>query len=182
VAAERIIVSKAMMLAMSSSDKPAGNAIRTLSANDTLTEIEMQSVLDAAKRRRRGARDYLLLLMLCRHGICPTDAARLRRDQVDLQQARFWLKRKMVPRVVEHLVAGDELYAIKHYLATRADLAPWLFISESGHALSQQAVNYIVRKVGEAIGLRGLQPRHLTHTNPDINGPTRPTLVSRMAK
>jgi len=31
---------------------------------------------------------------------------------------------------VEHPIAGDELRAIKRYLATRNDNLPWLFISE----------------------------------------------------
>jgi len=31
---------------------------------------------------------------------------------------------------VEHPIAGDELRAIKRYLATRTDKLPWLFVSE----------------------------------------------------
>ena len=31
---------------------------------------------------------------------------------------------------VEHPIAGDELRAIKRYLATREDNLPWLFVSE----------------------------------------------------
>ena len=50
---------------------------------------------------------------------------------------------------VEHPVAGDELRAIKLYLATRTDTLPWMFISEREAPLTRQAVNYIVRIAGE---------------------------------
>ena len=45
---------------------------------------------------------------------------------------------------VEQPIAGDELRAIRRYLATRADALPWLFVSERDQPLTRQAVNYLV--------------------------------------
>jgi hypothetical protein len=42
---------------------------------------------------------------------------------------------------VEHPIAGDELRAIKRYLAIRTDKLPWLFVSERRAQLTRQAVN-----------------------------------------
>ena len=41
---------------------------------------------------------------------------------------------------------GDELRAIKRYLATRTDKLPWLFVSERGQPMTRQAVNYLGRQ------------------------------------
>ena len=63
-----------------------------------------------------------------------------------------------VPREgsVEHPIAGDELRAIKRYLATRTDQLPWLFLSERGQPLTRSSVQYLVRVAGESTGLQGV--------------------------
>jgi hypothetical protein len=38
---------------------------------------------------------------------------------------------------VEHPIAGEELRAIKRYMASRTDALPWLFISERGQNRSR---------------------------------------------
>jgi Phage integrase family len=58
---------------------------------------------------------------------------------------------------------GDELRAIKRYLATRTDKLPWLFISEREAPLTRQAVNYIVRVAGEEAKLGRVWPHMLRH-------------------
>lgn len=42
---------------------------------------------------------------------------------------------------------GDELRAIKRYLAIRTDKLPWLFVSERGQPMTRQAVNYLVARI-----------------------------------
>ena len=65
-----------------------------------------------------------------RHGLRVSEAVGLRRDQVNLAQARLWVQRLKNSLSVEQPIAGDELRAIKRYLATRTDKLPWLFVSE----------------------------------------------------
>ena len=54
-----------------------------------------------------------------------------------------------------------ELRAIKRYLATRSDRLPWLFVSERGHEMTRQAVNYIIKTAGERAWSRTCAPSHV---------------------
>ena len=97
---------------------------------DFLSETEINALLDAAKAGRYGIRDHLLILVMFRHGLRVSEAISVRRDEVDLDHARLWVRRLKSGLAVEHPIAGDELRALKRYLGTRTDPLPWLFRSE----------------------------------------------------
>src|SRR5487761_2700578 len=116
---------------------------------DFLSETEIAALLDAAKNGRHGVCDHLLILAMFRHGLRVSEAIGLRRDEVDLDHARLWIRRLKNGLAVEHPIAGDELRAIKRHLATRTDRLPWLFLSERGQPLTRSSVQYLVRVAGE---------------------------------
>ena len=62
--------------------------------------------------------------MTYRHGLRVSEAIDLRRDEVDLAHARLWIRRLKRGLNVEHPIAGDELRAIKRYMASRTDALP----------------------------------------------------------
>src|SRR3954471_13886057 len=62
-------------------------------AKNFLTPSEIEALLEAAEAGRHGAGDKLVLVIMHRHALRVSEAVGLRRDEVDLDQARLWVKR-----------------------------------------------------------------------------------------
>ncbi|KAA1053757.1 tyrosine-type recombinase/integrase [Azospirillum argentinense] len=158
---------------MPSAPKPKGRTVKSAAAQavdghergkDFLGESEVAALLEAAKQGRHGIRDHLLMLMMYRHGLRVSEAVGLRRDEADLDRARLWVRRLKNGLAVEQPIAGDELRALKRYLATRTDGLPWLFVSERGQPLTRQSVNYLISAAATRAGLPHAHPHMLRHS------------------
>jgi type 1 fimbriae regulatory protein FimB len=158
---------------MRTAKSPKGPNVKSQSApmtdaherrRDFLGEAEIAALLDGAKAGRHGVRDHLLLLMMYRHGLRVSEAVGLRRDEVDLDRARLWVRRLKNGLSVEQPIAGDELRALRRYLATRRDALPWLFLSERGQPLTRQSVNYLITAAAIRAGVAPVHPHMLRHS------------------
>jgi site-specific recombinase XerD len=131
---------------------------------DFLTLAEVNRLLDATKHSRNRVRDRAILLTMFRHGLRVSELCGLKRKDLDLNTARLYVRRLKGSVSTEQPVEGDELRAIKRYLATRTDSLPWLFVSERDGQLSRFTVTYMVRTAAAHAGLENVHPHTLRHS------------------
>jgi hypothetical protein len=77
---------------------------------------------------------------------------RSEKEDVSFDRATLWVRRLKGSNAGMHPIEGDELRAIRRYLATRTDNLPWLFVSERQGRLTRFAVNYLVDRTARASG------------------------------
>jgi type 1 fimbriae regulatory protein FimB len=121
-----------------------------------LTAAEVQKLLDATKGTRNEARGRCLLLLMFRHGLRVSEACGLRLSQVNTESRVLHVARLKQGLSTTHPLRGDELKAIKAWLAIRAKMKPEtdaFFISERRTPLSRKTAWLAIREYGKRTGL-----------------------------
>src|SRR6188472_3466499 len=78
-----------------------------------LTESEMDKLLTALKANRHGLRDWLIGLMIYRHGLRVSEACDLRWDDLDLPKRTIAVRRLKGSTDSTHYLERDELAGLK---------------------------------------------------------------------
>src|SRR6516164_5690084 len=79
-----------------------------------LTEIEVERLMDAARKRgRNGPRDSAAILLAYRHGLRAAELCSLRWAQVDLRHGRLHVNRAKGGVESVHPLHGPELRALR---------------------------------------------------------------------
>jgi len=132
-----------------------------------LVSAEVQKLLDATKGSRNETRDRCLLLLMFRHGLRVSEACGLVLSQVDIESRVLHVERLKAGLSTTHPLRGDELRAIKAWLADRAKMKPEtdaFFISERRRPLSRKTAWVAIRAYGERAGLSvDAHPHMLRH-------------------
>jgi type 1 fimbriae regulatory protein FimB len=121
-----------------------------------LTGHEVEKLLAATKGARNEARDRCLLLLMFRHGLRVSEACGLVLSQVDTESRVLHVARLKGGLSTTQPLRGEELRAIKAWLAVRAKMKPdtdSFFVSARRTTLSRKTAWLAIRDYGEAAGL-----------------------------
>src|SRR5438309_8890199 len=97
---------------------------KTMSDRKHLVSAEVDKLLAATKGTRHETRDRCLLLLMFRHGLRVSEACGLLLSQVDAESRILHVRRLKEGLSTTHPLRGDEIRAIKVWLADRARMKP----------------------------------------------------------
>jgi len=126
--------------------KPKNADVRS---REYLRPDEVERLIAAARSRGRyPQRDALLLLMMFRHGLRVTEAITLRWSDIDWEGASIHIRRLKRGNPANHPIYPDELKSLRAYKKQCIEKTPWIFLSERGSPLTDDAVRKIVNLAG----------------------------------
>jgi integrase len=133
-----------------------------------LTEAEVAYFLKAARKGRRGVRNYAMLLLAFRHGLRVSELINMRMPDVDLDTGRLFVRRLKGSLSTSQPLEGDEIRALRAWMRQRLNApccnSPLVFLSERG-PMTRQAFNYICAEVAKRARLCiKVHPHMLRHS------------------
>ena len=128
-----------------------------------LTEAQVEALRRAVKDTSRNPhRDATLILVAYRHGLRVSELIDIRWDDVHLDRAEIYVRRLKRSKSSMQPIEGDELRALRR-LRRENPTSPFVFVSELRGPLSRDAVQYMLKRAGEAAGLPHVHPHMLRH-------------------
>jgi type 1 fimbriae regulatory protein FimB/type 1 fimbriae regulatory protein FimE len=121
-----------------------------------LTEEEVDKLLAALKGNRHGHRDWLIGLLIYRHGLRVSEACDLRWDDIDLRKRTVIIRRLKGSTDSVHYLERDELNGLKllhRQQQANGIKAAYVFINERGQPFGRMGIGRMVERAGEAARL-----------------------------
>src|SRR5438552_6212455 len=115
-----------------SAGRKANDAYRV---REHLTECEMAKLLAALKQNRHGPRDWLIGLLIYRHGLRVSEACDLRWDDIDLPKRTIIVRRLKGSTDSSHYLERDEHKALgdlRRAYAANGIKSDYVFVNERG--------------------------------------------------
>jgi integrase len=131
-----------------------------LRTREYLTPAEIDKLIAVAKRGRYGRRDATLILVAYRHGLRATEVADLEWSQVEWGRSpALHVRRKKNGKPAVHPIRGDELRMLREL--QRNTEGAFVFQTERGGPFTADAVNRLVKRIGERAGFPFLVHAHM---------------------
>ena len=118
-----------------------------------LTEAEMEKLLAALKRNRHGHRDWLIGLLIYRHGLRVSEACDLRWDDIDLSKRTITVRRLKGSTDSVHYLERDEHRALGELWRAKGSKSTYVFVNERGHPFGRMGIARMIERAGEAAKL-----------------------------
>lgn len=138
--------------------RPANSELRP---REYLTLAEIEKLLKAARNGRYGHRDATLILIAYRHGLRAIEACDLEWSEVEFgRAATLHVRRAKNGKPSTHPLRGDEIRALRELRRQTPDSA-FVFATERGGPFTPDAINRLVKRIGERAGLPFLAHFHM---------------------
>jgi site-specific recombinase XerD len=121
-----------------------------------LTEDEMARLLVALKRNQHGQRDWLISLLIYRHGLRVSEACDLRWDDIELPKRTIIVRRLKGSTDSTHYLERDEHKALgdlRRAYAAKGIKSDYVFVNERGEPFGRMGIARKIEHAGEATGL-----------------------------
>lgn len=121
-----------------------------------LTEAEMDKLLAALKRNRHSQRDWLIALVIYRHGLRVSEACDLRWDDLDLPKRTITVRRLKGSDDSTHYLERDEVNGLRLLQRTqtvKGTKSEYVFVNERGQPFGRMGVARMIERAGDAAGL-----------------------------
>src|SRR5262249_1423785 len=129
--------------------RPSNSELRQ---REYLTPKEVEKLIKTAKDGRYGHRDATLILIAFRHGLRASEICDLEWSQVEFgRSASLHVRRAKNGKPSVHPLRGDELRALRELRRQFPDSA-FVFATERGGPFTPDAVNRLVKRLGERAG------------------------------
>lgn len=135
---------------------------------EILSPAEVELLLKVAGSTRQPRRDQAILAFLRYTGVRVEEACTVKLEDVQLATSRGNGRAKISGKGDKeryvYFGAKCSKYLTRYLTQERHGTAPWLFLSQRGGRCSEDAVQHMMRVLGEQAGVRGLHPHRMRHT------------------
>jgi type 1 fimbriae regulatory protein FimB/type 1 fimbriae regulatory protein FimE len=118
-----------------------------------LTEDEIGKVLAALKANRHGHRDWLIGLLIYRHGLRVSEACDLRWDDISLTKRTIQVRRLKGSDNSTHYLERDEIAGLKRLQREQELKSAYVFVNERGQPFGRMGIGRMIERAGEAAEL-----------------------------
>jgi type 1 fimbriae regulatory protein FimB/type 1 fimbriae regulatory protein FimE len=153
MSAKIVLLRKAETERNATSGRAANNVYRI---REHLTEAEVDKLLAALKRNRHGHRDWLIGLLIYRHGLRVSEACDLRRDDIDLPKRTIIVRRLKGSTDSTHYLERDEvngLRLLQRQQEANGTKSAYVFVNERGQPFGRMGIGRMIERAGEAAKL-----------------------------
>ena len=136
------------------------NEVRTVETN-YLSSRDVTALLEAAKTSRYPIRDRALIILAFRHGLRASEAVGLKWGQIQLKDAKIYVKRLKNSKPTEQDLEHDEVKILR--TLQKDSKNEFVFVNERGGPMTRDGFLKMIKRLGEKAGLKGVHPHMLRH-------------------
>jgi type 1 fimbriae regulatory protein FimB/type 1 fimbriae regulatory protein FimE len=113
----------------------------------------MNKLLAALKANRHGQRDWLIGLLIYRHGLRVSEACDLRWDDINLTKRTIQVRRLKDSDDSTHYLERDELAGLKRLQRAQMTKSAYVFVNERGQPFGRMGIGRMIERAGRAAAL-----------------------------